>query len=152
MPQETYTSSSGTARLTLRLGQGREHLCPRPRQHGASSTRTRIAFTSLSAKNSLAESSRSPPTLWHCLLRGCGRCSPGLSWSGSLLHRHRKAQTCFSIQERAGLGRIPMWLGSKPNTTTLLGVRIKTLPFATIGVMNLLPENWSRPPAAWLEL
>ncbi len=28
----------------------------------------------------------------------------------------------------------------------------KTFPLATIGVMNLLPANWSRPLSAWLEL
>jgi hypothetical protein len=35
--------------------------------------------------------------------------------------------------------------GNKPKTATLVGVPTYTRPFATIGVMNLLSANWSRP-------
>ncbi len=43
--------------------------------------------------------------------------------------------------------------GSRPKTATPLGVPTKTLPFAIIGVMNLLPApKWSRPALAWLLL
>lgn len=38
--------------------------------------------------------------------------------------------------------------GSRPNTATLSGVPIYTLPLATMGVMNLFPLKLSRPLAA----
>src|SRR5437870_9761431 len=56
----------------------------------ASSTRTRIAFTSLLAENSLAESSRSPPTLMALSITGCGRCSRGLS-------DHERPARCYTV-------------------------------------------------------
>ena len=82
MPQETYTSSTGTARLTLRL---------------------RWTLTAPSSRE-LAGGEFAKPSyfngtvyygLWEMLSRPFRSRTPG-----SLLHRHRKAQTCFSIQER----------------------------------------------------
>ena len=46
-----------------------------------------------------------------------------------------------------------MHYGRSPNTATPFGVPTNTLPFTTIGVMNLFPApNWSREFAAWLGL
>ena len=41
---------------------------------------------------------------------------------------------------------------SNPNTATPFGVPTKTWPFATIGVMNLLPVPNGRASPAWLLL
>jgi len=65
-------------------------------------------------------------------------------------------QPLNSCPETAVLGiktETPGCQGSRPNTPTLLIVPTYTLPFAMVGVMNLLPvPNWSRPPLAWLLL
>ena len=59
----------------------------------------------------------------------------------------------FSRQRRGTTPQDDRNYCSNPNTPTLFVVPTNTLPFTTVGVMNLLPApNWSRPPLAWLLL
>lgn len=69
---------------------------------------------------------------------GSGFLSPAAAKPTSILSGRHLQVSCYRI---------------RPNTATPLVVPTNTLPFAIMGVMNLLPApNWSRPPLAWLLL
>ena len=74
-------------------------------------------------------------------------------------HAHRRGAPADARFVNTDGGNVSFWslrassryFDSNPNTATPLFVPTYTLPFAIIGVTNLLPgPNWSRPPASTL--